>query len=320
MIANEIGGYLGLEEFSGREYYPGLVKLNSARNALLYLLKSRRIQKLYIPRYLCDTVSALCDRYGYTYEYYNIGPDFLPVFDTPLGADEWLYVVNYYGQLSNDTICRLQQKHRQIIVDNVQAFFQPPVAHIDTLYSCRKFFGVPDGAYLATDALLDEALPVDISKDRMTHILGRYECTGSEYYGAFQANDEGFYSLELRQMSALTQNILRAVDYESVRLRRNANYRVLEEALASRNALQLTAPDGAYCYPFYCQNGAALRKQLAAQKIYVPTLWPNVTDIGNALERDYAENILPLPCDQRYSEQDMQHLVKVLLSLLEAST
>lgn len=314
MNTKEIGGYLGLEEFSGQEYYPTLIKLNSARNALLYLLKTRNVRRLYIPRYLCDAVSSLCDQYGYAYEYYAVNRNFQPVFDISLEENDWLYVVNYFGQFSNEQLCALKKKHTRLIVDNVQAFFQPPVAGIDTLYSCRKLFGVPDGAYLATDTVLEETLPVDISKDRMTHILGRYEKTGSEYYSAFQENDEQFYSLELRQMSSLTQNILRAVDYENVIVRRNTNYAVLSAALAPYNSLTLTTPDGPYCYPFYCKNGAEVRKQLAAQKIYIPTLWPNVPQIGNPLECDYAHNILPLPCDQRYNPADMQYLIGMLLT------
>lgn len=308
----EIGGYFGLEQLVSREYYPDLLKLNSARNALLYLLKARNIRKLYIPYYLCDTVSALCDRYGYEYAYYSINKDFMPVFDKELAADEWLYVVNFYGQLSNETAQQLQAQHGNIIFDNVQAFFQPPVPGIDTIYSCRKFFGVPDGAYLATDAVLEEPLPVDISKDRMKHILGRFEGTGSAFYGDFQENDESFYTLELRRMSALTQNILGAVDYEAVKAKRNANFAVLAAALDRKNGLQFSQPDGPYCYPFYCENGMQVKKALAAEKIYVATLWPNVLDMDAPFERDLAENILPLPCDQRYDTEDMGRIIQAI--------
>lgn len=41
-----------------------------------------------------------------------------------------------------------------IILDNTQSFFQKPISGIDTIYSCRKYFGVPDGAYLSTNILL----------------------------------------------------------------------------------------------------------------------------------------------------------------------
>ena len=40
---------------------------------------------------------------------------------------------------------------KNVIIDNVQAYFQRPIEGFDTLYSCRKYFGVPDGAVLYTD-------------------------------------------------------------------------------------------------------------------------------------------------------------------------
>ncbi len=308
----EIGGYFGLEQFSGKEYHQGLIGVNSGRNALLYVLKSRGVKKLYIPGFLCDSVSELCKREGYAYETYQVGRDFMPVFEGPLDAGEWLYVVNFYGQISNEQMLTLKQRHENVIFDNVQAFFQKPVPGVDTVYSCRKFFGVPDGGYVACDGP-ELPLEQDSSRERMTHILGRFEVCGSAFYSAFQENDELFYALPLREMSPITRNILCGVDYDRVRMVRNENYAYLESALGKINGLQLVAPDGPYCYPFYCKNGMALKKALAARKIYVPTLWPNVMGQGSLLECDYAENILPLPVDQRYGKEEMKRIVEELL-------
>jgi len=315
----EIGGYLELEQFSGAEYHKDAIGVNSGRNALLYILKARRVKKLYIPAFLCDTVYKLCEREGYAYEFYSVDRTFMPLFDKPLASDEWLYIVNYYGQISNERLVDLKARYGNVIFDNVQAFFQPAVSGIDTVYSCRKFFGVPDGGYVSTDAVLSQPLPQDFSADRMKHILGRFEECGSAYYADFQANDERFYELELRAMSRLTQNILRAVDYDAVIAKRNANFAVLDALLREKNALHPTAPIGPYCYPFYCENGLAIKKQLAAEKIYVATLWPNVfTDpASSTMEKEYAANILPLPCDQRYGDSEVKHMGEVLLSCLK---
>ena len=113
-------------------------------------------------------------------------------------------------------------------------------------------------------------------------------------------------------MSNLTRNILGAVDYETVKEKRNTNYAVLDENLGGINRLQLVQPDGPYCYPLYCKNGMQVKKALAAEKIYVATLWPNVLDMDAPFERNLAENILPLPCDQRYDAEDMQRIIDVL--------
>lgn len=308
----EIGGYFGLEQFRGKEYHHDLIAVNSARNALLYILKARKIRKIYIPRFLCDTVREMCIREGFLYEEYSIDGNFLPVFDCDLTDDEYVYIVNFYGQISNDQIAEMKLRWKNIIIDNVQAFFQRPVDGVDTVYSCRKFFGVPDGGYVATDAVLSDDIETDISKDRMKHILGRFEETASAYYADFQSNDERFYNLELKRMSLLTANILRGIDYESVRKARNDNFMLLDDKLSGLNGLQFKAPDGPYCYPFYCKDGMALRKALAAEKIYVATLWPNVLDDGNAMEKDFVQNILPLPCDQRYNFEDMLRIVHLI--------
>ena len=50
---------------------------------------------------------------------------------------------------------------------------------------------------------------------------------------------------------------------------------------------------------------------MAEQKIYIPTLWPNVLCSGDLIAKDYAENILPLPCDQRYSCKNLSYLLKI---------
>lgn len=312
----EIGGYFGLEKFSGAEYHGDLIAVNTGRNALAYVLKARRIKKLYIPAFLCDCVERLCIREGFAYEKYNIGEDFMPLFSGTLGEGEWVYVVNYYGQISDAMLLQLQKRWGRIIVDHVQDFFRKPLPGIDTIYSCRKFLGVADGAYLATDAKL--GLEPDASRNRMEHVLGRFETSGSQYFSIFQENDEALYDLPLRQMSPLTRNLLRAVDYDYVQKRRTENFSVLAKLLGGQNALKPVAVQGAYCYPFLCTNGMTVKKRLVQQKIYVPTLWPNVIEdpAATEIEQSMAENILPLPCDQRYGAADMQYMAQAVLKAM----
>ena len=46
----------------------------------------------------------------------------------------------------------------------------------------------------------------------------------------------------------------------------------------------------------------------------MPTLWPNVitNKLKGTLEYDMALNILPLPCDQRYNEEDMEYMIEII--------
>ena len=307
----EIGGYFGLEKLVSNEYYSDLTAVNTARNALIYILKARKARKIYLPHFLCESVCSMCAKEGYEVEYYHIDKNFMPVFEKKPAADEWLYIVNYYGQLDNEKASELKSGYGNIIFDNVQAFFQKPVRGIDTVYSCRKFFGVPDGAYVSTEAVFPEKLETDMSMNRLRHLMGRFETnSASDYYADFKSNDHSFFETELREMSAFTHNILGAIDYESVIEIRNRNFSVLSKQLGNINGISIKTPSGPYAYPFYCKNGMEIKKKLAEKKIFVATLWPNVLEMTDTTEKDYAENILPLPCDQRYDEDDMIYVAE----------
>lgn len=313
-ILREIGGYLELDEFIDNEFYSDLVALNTGRNALLYLTKARNIEKLYIPSFLCSSIGEVLNNNDFKFEYYNINLDFKPDFNNRLNKNEYILIVNYYGQLDTNEILKLKRQYKNIIIDNTQAFFQKPVKDTDTIYSCRKFFGVPDGAYLATEHILNENLKIDVSKDRMSHILGRFEGQASDYYSQHQQNDYSFKEEPLKKMSRLTRNILRAINYDKVIEVRNENFKFLNKHLNSLNNLKLKVPHAPFAYPLFIENAIEAKRKLIEKKIYIPTLWPNVLEETDesSVEYQYASKILPLPCDQRYGLDEMQYMVDLI--------
>ncbi len=306
----EIGGYIELDTYTGSEYHPPQNGLNCGRNALAYLFESRKIRKLYIPYYLCGSVSQVCERHDVPYEYYHIDLSFQPLFEANLKEDEYLYIVNYYGQISNQQMLEWQKEYFRIIVDNAQAFFQMPVQGIDTIYSCRKFLGVPDGAYLYTDSILNRELEVDISYDRMRFLLGRYERNAADFYLDYVNNNQFFERETIKKMSRLTHNLLRAIDYNQVKVRRSDNFALLHEIFVHTNELRLSTPEGAFMYPLLLHKGFGIRKILQERKIYIPLLWPDVMNRNDISigEKHMAEDILPIPCDQRYNEHDIIYI------------
>ena len=307
----EIGGYIELDTCHRPMLHEGAVALNCGRNALAYVLRARQIKKLWIPKFICDSVTGVCTREGAAWSFYSVGRDFLPTQEIEAGEDEWVYFVNYYSQFDNSRIAAFVEKYRRVIVDQAQSYFQPPLPGVDTLYTCRKYFGVPDGAFLYTDAVLGEEPERDESFDRMRHLLGRYERTAPEFYGAFAANEALFAAAPIRRMSRLTMNLLRGIDYERVKRTREENYRFLHRSLGGRNGLQPGEQPGTFMYPLLLENGAAIRKKLQEERIYIPTLWPDVLGWCGEEETEYqlAQNILPLPIDQRYGVEDMRYLV-----------
>ena len=314
----EIGGYFELETFNNNEYYKDMISLNSGGNALLYIMQAKKIKKILIPNYLCDSISNLLEKNCYDYELYSIDSKFIPKLEK-INTDSYLLLVNYYGQLNKKVIIDLKKKYKNIILDNSQAFFCDPIKGIDTFYSCRKYFGVPDGAYLFTDIKIKKRFPTDISKDRMKHILGRYECNASDYYKDFLINEVKIGEQSLKIMSQLTKNLLSAIDYRKVIIKRNENYQYLSDHLSKYNKLIINRNKGPFSYPFYMENGFKARNILSKKKIYIPILWPNViknTSNKNDISYIYSKNILPLPCDQRYNLEDMNYIIDETIKIL----
>ena len=307
----EIGGYIEFEYYHSDMLYDDGIKLNCGRNAFAYLLESRNIKKVCYPKMMCDSNDKVLINHDIDVRYYSIGNDFM-MEDVELDDDEWLYVVNYYGQLSDEYILSLKSIYKRIILDNSQAYFYRPIPGIDTIYTCRKFFGVTDGAVLYTDAKKSEEIPVDESFRRMNFLLGRLERTASEFYSEYAANNDMFFDEPIKRMSKLTENILHGLDYGFIENRRTENFRLYHENLSSLNKLDLNVPAGPFMYPLYMEDGMSIKKKLAAKKIYIPTLWPNIFDRCNENDVEYmmAQNILPLPCDQRYSDIDIKYVIE----------
>ncbi|MBQ7523673.1 MAG: hypothetical protein IJT07_04060 [Oscillospiraceae bacterium] len=309
----EIGGYIEFETYHRPMLHEGALALNCGRNALAYLIEARSIRRIALPAFLCASVIDICRRYDVTIRTYDVGSDFLPEPLT-LQPDEWLYLVNFYGQISDQKLQDLAKAYPRVILDQAQAYFATPVAGVDTIYTCRKFFGVPDGAFLYTDSKLDRALPRDESRARMDYLLGRFERTGSEFYAQYTANNTSFTTAPMMQMSRLTENLLRGIDYDEVRRRRRENFAALHAAFGDANALDVHMVDGAFMYPLMTPNAEAIRTACQKEKLYIPLLWPNVV---KDVQSDWtawhlAHDVLPLPCDQRYSAEDMQRVIDLL--------
>lgn len=316
-MVKDIGGYLELEIFQGRMMHEDSIKLNSGRDCLAYLIRAREIKRLLMPSFMCDVVLELCAKYGVQLVFYKIGIDFRPEGLVP-DKNVYLYLANYYGQLSADEIKEFTEQFKGVILDNAQDYYAEPITGIDTLYTCRKFFGVPDGGLLYTSAAIDEVLPQAKSFGNMKHILGRFEKSASDFYELSIYNNERFDNEPLMTMSKLTENLLRAVDYERAELIRRENFLFLHNKLSDINKLVLIIPKGPFAYPLLISEGSRVRKELQKRHIYVPVLWPNVANAADpgTLDYDLSVNILPLPCDQRYGIEEMQFIIDTIYEVL----
>ena len=98
----EIGGYIQLDTYTGEMLHEEGILLNSGRNCLLYLAEAKHINKIRLPYFLCDSVYNSCVNAGIKVKFYHVDMNFMPEEPQKLDDDEWLYIVDYYGQLSDE--------------------------------------------------------------------------------------------------------------------------------------------------------------------------------------------------------------------------
>lgn len=316
-MGTAIGGYFELELRGGEHYHKGSLRLNSARSCLEYVLRVRQYRKVFIPYYTCEIVLQPFRLLNIDYEFCHINEALEPVELPNLKDGEAFLFTNYFG-LKQACVERLAQRYgKQLIVDNAQAFFAPALPGIDTFYSPRKFFGVPDGGYLYCEAPIGMELPQSYSNDRMSHLLKRVEMGAEAGYADFKCNDEALGQQPIMRMSALTEKLLKSLDYDSIIEKRKKNYQLLDQALRQYNQLNLTYSEETVpmVYPFLPKQNAELKKKLIENKIFVATYWPNVLEWCEEYDWEYqlAQQACSLPVDQRYGEGEMKRIVDILL-------
>lgn len=311
-MTDAIGGYFELELRKGEHFHKNAIRLNSGRNCFEYILRARGFNRVFMPYYTCQVMYDTAKDVGVEIAYYTVNERLEPINLPVLQKEEAFLYTNYYGLKQNCVNILATRYGNQLIVDNAQAFYAQPIAGIDTFYSPRKFFGVPDGGYLYTDARLEIEIPQAESMQRMTHLLKRIEQGAEAGYVDYQHEEESLDHLPIERMSNLTETLLESIDYNHMVHQRRQNFQILHEQLKESNLMKLSFGEDAVpmVYP-YMTGDRGVRKRLIESKVFVATYWPNI-DSNSLHEQIFKTNILPLPIDQRYGKEDMKKIVNII--------
>lgn len=315
----EIGGYFELElpDHGGFLHDDGVL-LNSGRNALEYVLRSFAvIRHIWIPYFTCDAVLEPIKKLSLSYSFYHINLRLEIADEIELGKDDYLLYTNYFGIKDQYTFQLAERYGAYLILDNAQAWYAKPIPGINTIYSPRKFVGVPDGgiAY-CRDSIDVSLLENDFSFNRCSHLLKRIDLGPQRGYSEFKDNDNGLAGQPMRRMSRLTKRLLCSIDFNFIKHKRVANYQELNKKLQDFNGLVLPEDSMFQCpmvYPFLSSDSYS-KKRLIENHIFVATYWPNVIKwvSEDCIEREFVSNLLPLPCDQRYFKDEMNAIQDLL--------
>ncbi len=319
MKPREYGGCLPLElKKLNTDYFPGFdyVALNSGRSAIAYAAIVGGFEKVYIPYYTCKTVEAglkLSNQIEICY--YNIDENLMPIEPEGGFDDRALFVyTNYFGIMTHVQQMDIIAEHSHVLFDNTQGFFTKPMRGTYSAYSCRKFFGVPDGAFLVADKLPKLNLPTGHSSDNAEFLLKSIEDGPNAAYDISKENEEHINGEGLRYMSELTSAIMGGIDLQTVNDKRVANFNKLHQLLGDKNELSIKLENGApMVYPFLVDVDG-VREHLVDNKIFVPRWWRWIEESKdtNEFEKHLSKHLVPIPITQIYNEEDMEYIAKIV--------
>lgn len=317
----EIGGYFEFD-MQRNEPFPheNGILLNTGRNALEYVLRTiPNITTLYIPFCTCHTVMQPINVLNINYIQYHINSSFEISDHIVLKDGEYLIYTNYYG-MKDDYILELNKTYgNQLIVDSAQGFFSSDKLCSKIVFTPHKFAGVANGAIAFSDSLYAfQNIETDISYKQTNHLFARYDGPAINAYDDYKKNMRQSRNQPIRKMSNLTYRMCRNLDFELIRKRRIANVNYLHQYLKDSNILQLPlSGKPLMAYPYWTKS-KNLRKRLQENKIFCATYWPNVMEWCTPKDLDYilSSEIIPLPIDQRYDEDDMDRIIKIILETI----
>ena len=318
----EIGSFIELELPKGREWYAGEVdvaRLNTGRAAIWHALRLTGCSTIWIPYYQCESVREFLQKKGCAIKYYHQDRQFNPTDLTP-SEDEAVLLVNYYGIMSYERMKTLAIGYKNVIVDNCQAFFCPPLSGTLSVYSARKFVGVADGAYVVGKgaARFVDEYPQCFSSDTAAFLLKRieYGCEGKGYE-ARTINENRVDTEDVMKMSLLTRAMLDGADYEYNRKKRLENFRFAHSLFRTINKIDPMKywDDDTFpmVYPLVVEDDDLLGKLLAA-KHFQGHWWKYITDElpEETFEHWLSRYVIPITIDQRYDEADIRYIHSVV--------
>ena len=320
--------------------------LRGGRDALKVVAQdnSSCYKNVLMPALSCSSmVSPFVDK-GYKATFYALRPDYsadISDIEAKLTNQTILVCMNYFGiqAILDEDLQRLRREYpsaifvedrtHDVLSERITAF-TPDY----TIASIRKWLAVPDGGLLWTNR--DIHTDCSTMDEKYTTIRTSALKRKSAYLKTGDRNIKKEYRLlqaeavesvntdkAIRGMSDDSKQILKRIDYQKLISVRRENVNALKTCLqpladAGRLEFITDAPEKSTLYfPILLSNEDVrdtVQRLAVSYDLYCPVIWPiprGAEGVSLVAERT-ANCMLGIPCDQRYSTDDMRMVANTL--------
>ncbi|NPD46745.1 hypothetical protein [Lentimicrobium sp. S6] len=335
------------ESFFIEKYGKGksLIFPSMGRHALMIIIEALALieKRILLPAYTCDTVVESFLAHDFIIDYYNCHTDLtLDVDDFTLKVNAFnpkiVLVHGYFGENTfldaKTKIEGLREKGIIIIQDDTQTLFsENEILEADFyMASIRKWFAIPDGAFLWSKEIEIEE-PAEENKVyidllevafKLKHdfTLCLDESIKKKYKGLYlEAQNLVDSDPSIFKMAEVSKGTFNQEDLKQYSEIRRENYNTLYHALSGKFkqvkpvfehfAESNISP---FCFPIYLEDKKEFQKRMSDNDVFATHFWPKADYIHGINEKTefIYNNLLGIPCDQRYTTQDMERVIEVI--------
>lgn len=311
-----IGGFFELElPHGGERLHPLAHALSTGRACMMVMLRHLAPKRVYVPFYTCDAALDPFARLGIETISYALDETLFPQNLPELDEGEYILWTNYFGVCGEQTDKIKERFAKQALLDDTHVFFRNGHPGHWSFTSARKYFGVPDGAFLYSPVTLD------VKAERfkgisLTHGLLRRLGHQIEAYEAYKEYERSL-DCSVCAISEVSEGMLRGVNISRVAEARLRNFDYLHSVFGEHNQLPIKQiSDVPFCYPYF-PNKPVNKDILYAKGMFIPSFWPDLltrNKDGFDFEKRISVELLPLPIDHRYTPTDLKRMVDYLVS------
>lgn len=319
----------------------------SGRDALKAVAKkyADTHKKVLLPALCCDSMASPFSMNGYEVMFYRLNEDCTADEDDIISklSDDCVFLyMSYFGikPLTDSQLTALREGCS--LAKFVEDRTHNPLHRTEdkdftadaTVISIMKWFSIPDGGLLYSDENFDDEYSSDtLFSDIRTEAMklkSEYLKTGdstlkdkfremlSKALSLLDLSDESYI------MTEQSRTLLERIDYDAILSKRQKNARALYNALQELCAIGKihfitdTPEDSTIYFPIMVDNRDAVQSVLAQNSVYCPVIWPLPEKAGEICKNSklISENMLAIPCDQRYDEDDMCIIAKRIKQIL----
>lgn len=307
---------------------------SSGRAALFNILKhidAKGTQNMImLPDYLCESVLDAVNEFKFRTVFYALNADLTidkEDFSAKYIPSSIVLVINYFGCIN----CATQVSYVKgldsgavVIQDNVQAFYAMYEGTGADYYftSFRKSFAVPDGAWaVSVSGKLPEAVERNtfaeykIAGGILKHLAQNEPIEDKQYLDLFHEGENRINNNFSSAISSVTLNLLSDSNIDQAANIRRKNAAYIINGLQELGIEPIVRAEGGQIplfVPIRLKNRNEVRSSMFAENIFCPIHWPVPQGYDLTRGTELAASELSLIIDQRYEEDDMNRILKVL--------